>query len=149
MNPMANYYGFTRTNYFRVTDEDRLRKIIRSCACGEDTLTLFENAEDGERTWFGFGCYDSIRGLDLSDSADEDDYPDYDYDAFASALQKILCEGDAIIITEVGYEKLRYLTATAFIITKTDMQCLDLNIDAVKTAQEMLGDSSYNTIMEY
>jgi len=28
---LANYYGFTRTNYFAVKDEEKFRQVVASC----------------------------------------------------------------------------------------------------------------------
>ncbi len=149
---MANYYGFTRTNYFRVTDAERLRKIVDNTHLGEDTLELFER-KVGDETWYGFGCYDSIEGLypnwERADEYDEPEDADPSFDLFEDELQMILHPDDAIIITEVGYEKLRYLTAYSTIITAKGCEYVDLRNCAIDKAQELLGNPNWDTTMEY
>jgi len=145
---MANYNAFTRSNYFKVTDAERMKELVASCACDEDELQLFERDDaDGGQT-FGFGCYSSISGLEVP-CEEPDEYPEYDFDAFAAELQKILCDGDAIIITEIGYEKLRYLIGYSVIITKTEIRTVDIQNESLKAAKEMLGNPDFTTVAEY
>lgn len=153
---MANYQGFTRTNYFRVTDAKRLKDIIAHTAVGEDRLELFTR-QIGDETFYGFGCYDSISGLypnwdtpaDAASADEDDEDADAYFDLFEAELQKILAEDDAIIITEVGYEKLRYLTAYACVITKSSSACVGLQEAAVDKAKELLRNPGWDTTSEY
>lgn len=153
---MANYCGFTRTNYFRVTDAARLRAIIDHAVLGEDHLDLFTRQADGE-TYYGFGCYDSISGLcpnwDSSDApSDGEDALDDEnasFELFETELQKIIVPGDAIIITEVGYEKLRYLVAYSCVITRDSMDCVNLQQCSIDKAQELLQNPDWSTTSEY
>lgn len=140
---MANYYATIRSNYFGVTDEAKFRKIIASCS-GEDTVHVFES-EDGSGK-FGFGCNGSITGI-LPDE-DEDDTEEY-LDVFYDALQSVLAEGDAIIITEVSFEKLRYLIGCCTVITRDDIQFVDVRNKAIELARSMLGNDTFSTEMDY
>lgn len=108
---MATYNGFTRTNYFSVTDEDMLRDIVDRIVWDNDD-GFFED-RGGK---FAFGSYGSICSLrkaeSENDSDSDEDYDDeFEADAVYEALQAIVAPDDAIIITEIGYEKLRYLVA--------------------------------------
>ena len=143
MKEMANYYAFIRSNYFSVTDETRFREIIASCLGSDEAIRIFESSDGSGK--FGFGCYGSISGV----PDDEDDPDDYDVDAFYEALQEVLVEGDAIIITEIGYEKLRYLIGVCTIITKREIQFVNLSDRAVALACEMLGNADFQTQMDY
>jgi hypothetical protein len=143
MKTMANYNATIRTNYFSVTDEARFRKIIANCCGSDENLMLFEAEDDSGK--FGFGCYGSVLGIPVG----EDDYPDYDIDAFYEALQEILSDGDAIIITEVGHEKLRYLLGVCTVITKREIRSIDLSVKAIALAGEMLGNADFMTRMDY
>lgn len=152
---MANYHGFTRSNYFRVTDVDRLKLIINSTYCGEDTLSLFQRTI-GDETYYGFGCYDSISGLcenweqlDAYSPPDEFDDDDPSFELFIEELSEILHPEDAIIITEVGHEKLRYLEAYSVIITRNDVVSVDLRKASLQKARKMLQNPDWNTVMEY
>jgi len=142
---MADYYGFTRTNYFSVTDEKAFRKVIEDSYCSSGDIEIFENNESGSIK-FGFGCYGEICGVR---EVLEDDCDEGDYDAFVSALQSVLAEGDAIIIREVGYEKLRYLIGRSHVITKSDSRYVHLQDRALAESQIMLNNPEYQTKMDY
>jgi len=137
---MANYISFVRTNYFAVNDECKFREIISSCFA-EDKITIFET--DGE---FGFGCYGGIYGISRDEN---DDCTEPDADGFHAALQGIIPEDEAIIITEIGYEKLRYFVASSIIITKTEIRSIDLRDKALEIARGMLANQSFSTQMDY
>lgn len=145
---MANYYGYTRTNHFSVTDPDKLADIVKRIRWDEDELGFFSE-EEGK---YSFGAYATICGLELTESEAEqegDDYDDYNSDQVYDELRKIVAHDDAIIITEVGYEKLRYLTGYAIIITRDSIECVNLHDAAIAKAQEMLNNPQYVTQMEY
>lgn len=63
--------------------------------------------------------------------------------------RKVIAPDDAIIITEIGYEKLRYLTAYAVVITRTEVEFVELRSAALETAQRMLRDPEYDPCMDY
>ena len=139
---MANYYATIRTNYFGVTDMEKFREIMDSCSA-EDTIEMFEPEDDGK---IGFGCNGSIYGL--LPGEDEDDTEE-DLYAFYDALQSVLVAGDAIIISEVGFEKLRYVVGCCTIITKDDIQFIDLRNKAIDLARDMLKNPDFTTEMDY
>ena len=157
---MANYYGMTRSNYFRVTDPERLKKIIAATCMDEDSLELW-SCESENGPLYAFGGYGSICGLmpsfdhkaedgpDNEKSGPEDDENEPDFDAFEEELRKIVAPDDAIIITEIGYEKLRYLTAYSIVITAKHSECVDLRESCIDTAQRLLGNPNWDTRMEY
>ena len=138
---MANYYATIRTNYFGVSDESKFRDILELC-CAEDTIHLFEYEDSTSK--FGFGCNGTIYGLVTG----EDD-TGFDLDAFYKALQELVAEGDAIIITEVGFEKLRYLIGCCTVITKNDIRFVNVQDKAIELARSMLQDNNFTTQMDY
>ena len=144
---MANYYGFTRTNHFSVTDPEKLTQIVNRIRWDEGEL-IFLAEEDGR---FCFGAYSAICGLvkpaEEADSGCDDD--EYEPESVYAALQEIVAPDDAIIITEVGFEKLRYLTAYAMVITRDGANCVELRGEALNKAQAMLHNPQYATKMEY
>ena len=143
---MANYKGFTRTNYFSVNDAEKFRQIIADSYCSEGDIEVFED-DTCESIKFCFGCYGMISGIRTLPDGSDDDVSEYD--AFVDALQSVLADGDAIIITEVGYEKLRYLIGHSYIITKSDVQFVSLRDKAIEEARNMLNNPEYDTKMEY
>lgn len=56
---MANYYGCTRTNYFAVTDPDKLKDIVDRIVWNEGRLGFLAE-HDGR---WAFGAYACICGL--------------------------------------------------------------------------------------
>lgn len=149
---MANYYGMTRSNYFHVTDAERLKAIISATHCDEDHLEVWSKTDEQGNEMYAFGGYSSIIGLPASftnEQEEEDEDFDVMYDALVDELQKILVDGDAIIITEIGNEKLRYFNAYAYIITKHDCEFVELRNHSIETACRMLGNPKWDTRMEY
>lgn len=153
---MATYQAMTRTNYFKTTDEERLRNIVSRMVCG-DRVEIFEN-----NGCFGFGAYDSIQGVSPEDSnagdeanasATEDDecYEEKpcDYDLMIHQLQEILPDGEVMLIFEVGHEKLRSFTGDATVLTNKKTECINLQEAAVKMAQNILGNPNWDTRCEY
>ena len=150
---MATYNGFTRTNYFSVTDEDMLRDIVDRIVWDNDD-GFFED-RGGK---FAFGSYGSICGLrkaesendsDSDEAYDDDCDDECEADAVYEALQSIMAPDDAIIITEIGYEKLRYLVGYAVVITSKAIETVELRTDAVNTARKLLNNPTFNPAMEY
>jgi hypothetical protein len=142
---MANYNAVIRTNYFSVTDEKKYREIINSCSVEEEIHVFEEISSDGKKL-FGFGCFGSIFGMSAIDG---DDDCEADNSVFYAELQSVLAEGDAIIIVEVGYEKLRYLIGTGTVITQSDIQLVSLDGSAVNLARSLLNNPDYTPRMYY
>ena len=79
-----------------------------------------------------------------TDDFDEDDC-DYSYDAFCEALQQILPDNDAVLITEVGSEKMRYLTGICAVVTRNEIRYIDISREAAKAAADMLKNPEFTT----
>lgn len=142
---MSSYYSVVRTNYFRVTDEEELRKIIDKIQTQNPEIALWESKTgDGGKT-FAFGGDGSI---DYYDDGDDDVEP-YNVDAIYSMLQKILNPDDAIIVTEVGHESMRYLTAYSIVITKDKIQHVDLEQEFTDVARALLHNKNYRPQCSY
>lgn len=146
---MANYECAIRTNYFRVKDEGKFRELIdRVYGCDKRNF-LWEKQEKTGSKLFGFGCYGGISGV-RNAAEDEDDSTDESaYDEFIDCLQGCVAEDDAIIIFEIGNEKLRYLTGTALIVTSKEVRFIDLQQMAVREVKDMLSDPQWYTSCEY
>ena len=157
---MANYESCTRTNYFAVTDEGKLKNIVAHIKWGGGELDFLDK-ENGK---WGFGGYGSISGLYFNDVEfnddddcddgyeEEDEWEEYDEwapDAVYEALQEVVSPDDAIIITEIGYENLRHLNAHSIIITRDSIDIIELRASALSKACEMLNNPEYDTQMDY
>ena len=138
---MAHYNATTRTNYFSVKDEVRFREIMRLVEAEED-VEVFEQVEEGVQK-FGFGCCGIIYGIFKENTGI------FDMDELFLALQEVLCEGDAVIIMETGYEKLRYIVGSCIVITYTDIQVIDMQNQALEAARDMLSNPDFCTQMDY
>lgn len=162
---MANYYGNTRTNYFRVKDEDRYQELFAGLCGDEDGIHDFSQMINGEM-YHGFGSYGSIwyrskgsRSRELWEEDDED-ISDEDLeeeevddgestDFFYNELSKIVHDDDAAIITEVGNEKLRYLVGCAIICAHGKVEAVDIETVAIAKAAEMIGNPGYTCKNSY
>lgn len=134
---MANYNCVIRTNYFHVKDENTFEEFLKKVS-GDD----FHIFREGDM--FGFGCYGSIYGISENNEDDEDDY-----DAFLEGLQKQIVDDEAIIITEAGYEKLRYVSGYATVITSQKISTINLEDKSIELAQEMVKNKEYYPQMSY
>lgn len=142
---MANYYSKTRTNYFKVTDENALIDLFNQVQACEDEVHLDAEESADKTRYFMFWCEGTIEGI--PDSDDED--CDYDFDEFIHRLQKLLPDDEAVIITEVGSEKMRYLVGQIVIVTNKDVQYRNLDSLGKQIAREMLNNPDWNTKNEY
>ena len=139
---MANYYATIRTNYFHVKSPDEFKKMLMDVE-GEDSVLLFEETDENGQPIFGFGCSGCIYGI----SKGEDE--ETDYDLFIERLQDCVADDDAIIILEAGYEKLRYVIATALVVTSTDTFLVSAEDVAIDKARELLKNKEWDTCCEY
>ena len=146
---MANYTCRIRTNYFHVNDADAFREFMGTVYAGDtegvSSVELFE----GNDNTFAFGCTRGISGVRNAASDEDEDAEDSAYDEFIEGLQQHLADGDAIIITEVGYEKLCYLVGTVEVITKDQYKGLDLERQSFSLAQALLGNPEWTTKNSY
>lgn len=152
---MANYYGTFRSNYFKVTDAQKLKEIVSKMGSTDGRVELFED----NAPYYGFGGDGDIMGIwpetddekptsdDTGELVDEDDL-EYDFALMVQKLQDILVEDDAIIIMSSGHEKLRYVVGTAVVITKTTSEFLDVKELAKNTARSILRDENWDTVCE-
>ena len=94
---MANWYGTSRSNYFKIEDEDAFREWAE-----RRNLEIFTNLV-GQ-----FAVAPSSMSEDGSwPSYDDDDDCEIDFQA---ELIEHLAEGQVAILMTIGAEKLRYLT---------------------------------------
>ena len=140
---MANYMCVTRSNYFSVNNKEAFEAFMARVYGSDENVEVWN---DGDK--YAFGCYGSISGL-RSDDSEEYDEDEETYDAFIDGLQSFVSDGDAIILSEVGFEKLRYLVGLATIITRADCKTITIGGQAMQVAREMLGDANWATRNDY
>ncbi len=134
---MSSYYGKCRTNYFAVNDASKFKMLMAACM-GDGTVEAFEEKQKDGSTKYGFLCDGRIIGLPYKlvddepvitlkmEYAEKDLDNDISWDLFCGALQDLLPHGEAIIITEIGWEKMCYLLGYSRVITKDDCKGVDL-----------------------
>lgn len=143
---MANYCAKTRSNYFKVVDSTALKDLIDNAVSSDAEVQLWEKKAENGTLYYAFGCDGTIYGIDVSDNLED---PEYDYDEFIRRLQKLLPEDDAIIITSIGSEKLRYLCGNIDVITCDAIK--HRNIDAIgrEIAKCLLDNPDWDTCNSY
>ena len=136
---MANYYAHTRTNYFHVKDAKAFREFIESLSSTEGYgVELLEDKDEKGNPIFGFGCHG------------QPTFPEEEsYEGIIDVLSGLVTDDDAIIITEIGHEKLCYLVGEAIIITSKDTKEIEISSLAIETARKMLNKADWQTKNEY
>lgn len=144
---MADYICAVRTNYFRVKDEENFREFASKIRSENNDLEIWEKEDENGKTMFGFGCCSRLIGVIPEVGYTED--PDSAYGEFLDGLQENVAEDDAVIIYEVGREKLRYLGGYATVITSKERIILSISDFAVKQARSMLNNQEWSTQSSY
>lgn len=140
---MADYLATARTNYFRVTDEERYQEFFKHLVANGE-VEDFTKEQDGV-VYHGFGAYASIDyQVDL-----ENEESEFDFDCFVKELQKILPEDEAFIYQETGHEKLRYSEGCAIVATYKEVRGECLSSWAKDTVIELFGENNKVTECSY
>ena len=116
-------------------------EILLAKAYPDKTLPPRAQANSAEygkmvRTW----CNEN--GIDASEYEDADTWERED--AFTSLLQPLIPEDDCVVVTEIGYEKLRSLWAQTLILTRTSGKLLTLE-DQTRDALERIMGKKFKT----
>lgn len=131
-----------RTNWFSVTDPNKLMQTLAKVKVEAGThLQIFTKDENGAYR-FVFGCEGEIKGFDCG-SDDEQMHP------FLEELREIVAEGDAIILQEVRHDKLRYVAAGAYIVTREKWDFIDFAECVLAKACEVTGNPKFKVELEY
>lgn len=145
---MADYSGVFRSNYFRVTDVQKLKEIVSKMDTTYGSVELFED----DAPYYGFGGDGDLLGIwpeTENETQTDDEYLESDFDLMIQKLQEILVDDDAIIIMFSGNEKLCYVVGSAMVITKTESRFLNVKELAKDAARVILQDDTWDTICEY
>lgn len=137
---MANFESTTRTNYFSVTDEEAFDVITGKLTSDDGNGVSVWSKTVNSVKKYAFGAYGEIR---------YDDIPLTDSEEFLSEMQAILPDGEAFVLEEVGHEKLRYLSNMAYVITKYDSACIDLDAFIRRKVREIVQDDTYQCVLDY
>lgn len=153
-----NFYGQVLSNVFKVKDTELVRRLLGSagyytdlyddsivfydneesaCLCDDFTLIKYNNIPivvQSDRTldedfYFAIEEYAGVKEEDI----DEELIEEVDFFKF---LSEQLLEGEAIKVTEVGHEGLRYQSARGVVITTKGYEWFDLDRIMDKYAEE-------------
>ena len=123
-----------------VADLDAAKADLRTCEdiCDRaEDLKIWKEEKDADGT------------ILLFVSEEPDDWAGLDIEKFYKAMQEILPEGEAMIITEVGNEKLRYVYGVSVIVTKDTITYVNLDTETTKAAKKALGNPEYTADSQY
>lgn len=146
---MANYCCVYRTNYFKVKDNEKFKEFMTH-VYAED-LEVFHKKDENGNELYGFGGYGGISGYfnNENEYEDSDEAWDNAYDNFIDGLAKQVAENDAILLFEVGNEKLRYVVGSVAVITSKGYEYRDITNVGVEIAKQMLNNPNYDTQCAY
>lgn len=146
---MANYCCVYRTNYFKVKDNEKFKEFMTH-VYAED-LEVFHKKDKNGNELYGFGGYGGISGYfnNENEYEDSDEAWDNAYDNFIDGLAKQVAEDDAILLFEVGNEKLRYVVGSVVVITSKAYVYRDITDVGVEIAKQMLNNHNYDTQCTY
>lgn len=132
---MANYYGNSRSNYFKVKNKENFEEFI-------DSIEGLELINDNENR-VGFLVVNESGSIPCERYNEEnDEYVDID---FNQELAQHLQDGEVAIYQEVGAEKLRYLVGYSVAVnSKGEVATVNIN-DIYRIAQEELGGQDITT----
>lgn len=137
---MANYIAVGRSNYFKVTDENRWEELFENIKGNDGTWDYSRTTDDGTI----LHCFAVEGGLDYIEPGSYDSELDY----FIDELQKILPDNEAVIYTEAGHEKHRYVVGFSLVVTSKTIDWIQLPELALGVARNHLG-KEFNTKMDY
>lgn len=118
---MADWYGTSRSNYFRVKDKDAFLKFVN--ATGVESYIDDKNryaVAAGDDGFWPAGIYK--RYEDGTDECEDIDFVD--------ELASHLADGEVAVLMTAGAEKLRYVTGCA-VAVKNDGSSVSVNIDDI------------------
>ena len=146
---MANYCCVYRTNYFKVKDNGKFKEFMTH-VYAED-LEVFNKKDENGNELYGFGGYGGISGYfnNENEYEDSDEAWDNAYDNLIDGLAKQVAEDDAILLFEVGNEKLRYVVGSVVVITSKAYEYRDITNVGVEIAKQMLNNPNYDTQCSY
>lgn len=133
---MSDYYTYTKTNYFSVTDEEKFRQIVSMIECNDD-IEIYVVEENNKKEYLlcAYGCFVGIDNtVDCSGP---------DIEVMYKEFQKILPDGEVMVIFESGHEKLRDVTGCVTVITNQSYEIRSLWDIANELAKELTGNLEF------
>lgn len=116
-----------------------------------EDLEMFSKVDSNGNKLYGFGGYGGISGYfnNEDDYENDDEARDSAYDNFIDGLMKLVAEDDAVLMFEVGAEKLRYVVGSVTVITSRGYLYKDIESVGIEIATLMLDNYDYTTQCSY
>ncbi len=128
---MSDWYGSSRSNYFRVKDIEAFRKL-----CKLWNITLITDEKSPVRV--GFLCENNNGGLPNYRYEDSESGEEFDFDDFLSELSALLMDDEIAVMIEAGAEKLCYVTGCAIAINSKGDKC-SVSLDEIYERAKAIG----------
>lgn len=128
---MADYESCTKTNNFQVTSEQELKDLVSRIDC-PDEIKISSSTEKG-KTYYSLCAYGSF--CEVDDNKDLEEL----YEEF----QRILPDGEVLVLFETGHKKLRYVGGYTVVITNKTYQLETLHNIATKMARTITNNPDY------
>lgn len=116
---MANWYGASRSNYFKVKDTEEFENFL-------DQFGGIEYHSEEDESY----CIIAEEGCWPSSIYNEETDEYEDYDDFFQDLSSHLLDDQVCIIVTSGHEKMRYITGDAYAINSKGQE-LSININSI------------------
>lgn len=139
----------TRTNYFRVNDEEAYQKLYRNLFSGNapiDDLSYFDTKRGIMRHAFGaYGdiMYDDHYAENPENEEDRTFDDDFSIEGFISKLIPLLPDGEVFVLMAAGNEKLNYVYGEMYVATKDEYEYVNLSSSAETTARKLLQNDDF------
>ncbi len=116
---MADYIGMCRRTWFKIKHYDEFMQGLKNVVL-EDIRIVQDEKDRNKITIYGYSPIPSYQKTENSDDYEDFSFPEY--------IQKHIAENEKARITEIGYEKLRYLTGVAYDITTEGIITIDASV---------------------
>lgn len=136
---MSIYYCTCRTNFFKVTDEERYQELTSNLTAEFPIQDFTKMNENGDIV-HGFGCHSPIGYKDGLN---------HNFREFLSELQCILPENETFLFIESGQEKLQYVTGEYTIVTQKDISHINMDECGKTLSRKLLQNPDFETISIY
>lgn len=103
---MADFYGSSRTNYFRVKDRAAFEEVLQPLL--DEEAVEIHDGDDGRLCVLAVGHFGTFPTSYYDDKLDED----IEFE-FPELIAPHLADGEVAVVIEVGAEKLRYVLGSA------------------------------------
>jgi hypothetical protein len=136
---VANYYGQSRTNYFKVNDPEAFKAELEKMPV--EVITQPLKNEDGEviDTLYGFLDADSNGAGYITEYWDEEANDSVEID-LEDLFKRHLADGWVAILLHSGSEKYRYISGDA-VAYNNKGESVDLNLANIYGLAEALGEN--------